>query len=83
MPAKKKMVRGPKKKAAKKKTWGGRRPGAGRPVGSGAGPSPLSRRNRIAVMFTDKEVTALGKLAKKAGVPVATVAHRKIARSLK
>ncbi|MCP5040923.1 MAG: hypothetical protein GY944_07815 [bacterium] len=67
----------------KKMGWGGRRPGAGRPKGSGKGPSPNSRKNRVAVMFTDTELTKLRALAKKRGVPVATVAYRLIERSLK
>jgi hypothetical protein len=74
------------KKAARKKkkgTWGGRRPGAGRPKGSGNGPSPDSRRNRVAVMFTDVELKTLKGLAKKQGVPIATAAYKLVARPLK
>jgi DNA invertase Pin-like site-specific DNA recombinase len=72
-----------KKKTAKKKgTWGGRRPGAGRPKGSGKGPSPDSRRNRVAVMLTDTELATLRSLAKKQGSPVSTVAYGFIARGL-
>jgi DNA invertase Pin-like site-specific DNA recombinase len=73
-----------KKKAAKKKkgTWGGRRPGAGRPKGSGKGPSPNSRRNRVAVMLTDAELRTLRGVARKQGVPVSTAAYQYIAKSL-
>jgi len=72
-----------KKKGAKKKgTWGGKRPGAGRPKGSGKGPSPDSRRNRVAVMLTDTELKTLKSLAKKKGVPVSTAAYGFIAKSL-
>jgi DNA invertase Pin-like site-specific DNA recombinase len=74
-----------KKKAkakAKKGTWGGRRPGAGRPKGSGKGPSPDSRRNRVAVMLTDVELRTLRGVARKQGIPVSTAAYRFIARSL-
>lgn len=71
-------------KAARKKkgTWGGRRPGAGRPKGSGKGPSPNSRRNRVAVMLTDTELRTLKTNAKKQGVPVSTAAYQFIAKSL-
>ena len=71
------------KKAAKKKgSWGGRRSGAGRPKGSGKGPSPDSRRNRVAVMLTDTELKGLQAMAKKKGLPVSTVAYQSIAKSL-
>ena len=72
------------KKAAKKKkgTWGGRRPGAGRPKGSGKGPSPNSRRNRVAVMLTDAELKTLQGQARKKGLPISTVAYQYIAKSL-
>lgn len=76
-------ARKPKKKATKKASWGGRRPGAGRPKGSGSGPSPNSRKNRVAVMFTDTEVSKLQTLATKKNIPVATIAYNLIARSLK
>lgn len=73
-----------RKKAAKKKsTWGGRRPGAGRPKGSGSGPSPNSRRNRIAVMLTDVELKKLQTAARKARVPVSTAAYKMVASGLK
>ncbi len=73
-----------KKKASKKKaTWGGRRKGAGRPKGSGKGPSPDARYNRVAVMFNNAEIKTLRALADKKGQPVATVAYDLIAKSLK
>lgn len=75
--------RKPKQSAKKKSAWGGRRPGAGRPKGSGSGPSPNSRKNRVAVMFTDTEVRKLESLATKKKIPVATIAYNLIARSLK
>lgn len=71
---------GPKKK---KMGWGGRRPGAGRPKGSGNGPSPNARKNRVAVMFTDTELKKLQALSRKQGIPIATVAYRLIEKSLK
>ena len=72
------------RKSAKKKkgTWGGRRPGAGRPKGSGRGPSPDSRRNRVAVMLTDTELKTLQSSARKKGVPVSTAAYQYIAAAL-
>jgi DNA invertase Pin-like site-specific DNA recombinase len=70
------------KAKAKKGTWGGRRPGAGRPKGSGKGPSPDSRRNRVAVMLTDAELKTLRSVARKSGIPVSTAAYRYIAKSL-
>ena len=78
-------ARARKKKVAKKKksTWGGKRAGAGRPKGSGTGPSPNSRRNRVAVMFKDTELKALNTLARREKVPVSTAAHAIIARALK
>lgn len=82
--AKKKVA---KKKAAKKKAarvagWGGKRSGAGRPKGSGQGPSPDSRRNRVAIMFTDVELASLKGIAKKQKLPLSTLAYRLVARSL-
>lgn len=74
--------KGKKSTKTTKGTWGGRRPGAGRPKGSGKGPSPDSRRNRVAVMLTDTELATLRGVAKKAGVPVSTAAYQFIARSL-
>ena len=73
-----------RKKTAKKKkgTWGGRRPGAGRPKGSGKGPSPNSRRNRVAVMLTDTELRKLKGVAKKQRIPVSTAAYRFIAQAM-
>jgi hypothetical protein len=70
------------KNGKSKGTWGGRRPGAGRPKGSGKGPSPDSRRNRVAVMLTDTELKTLRGAARKAGIPISTAAYRYIAKSL-
>jgi hypothetical protein len=72
-----------KKQRKKKSTWGGRRPGAGRPKGSGSGPSPDSRRNRVAVMLRDTELAALEKLSKKKKEPVATTAYTLLSNGLK
>jgi len=73
-----------RRKATKKKSgWGGRRKGAGRPKGSGKGPSPDARYNRVAVMFNNAEITTLEKVAAKKKLPVATVAYELIAKALK
>lgn len=71
------------KKAARKSSWGGRRAGAGRPVGSGTGPSPDSRRNRIAVMLSDKELLTLKSLAKQKKLPLATAVYEFIKPKLR
>ena len=72
-----------KKKSAKKKgSWGGKRRGAGRPKGSGQGPSPDSRRNRVAIMLSDVEYAALTGRAKKRKLPVSTLAYEMVAGSL-
>lgn len=63
--------------AAKKTNHGGRRKGAGRPKDTEA------RRNRVAVMFNDREYQTILGLAEKKGLPVATVAYRLIAKRLK
>ncbi len=72
-----------KKKAKKRGTWGGARPGAGRPKGSGQGPSPNSRRNRVAVMFSDTELGALKKIARAEKQPLSTAAYTIIAKRLR
>ncbi len=64
-------------------THGGRRAGAGRPLGSGSGPSPDSRRNRVAVMITDTELRALERIARAGRQPVATAAYEIIERALR
>jgi len=65
------------------KTWGGARKGAGRPLGSGMGPRPGSRCNRIAVMLSDVELAKLLKLARKRGLPNSTAAYELVAKGLK
>lgn len=70
--------------AAKKKYgWGGARPGAGRPKGSGSGPSPNARKNRVAIMLTDTELKKLNRLASRKRTPLATLAYELLARGLK
>jgi len=83
MAARKKKTGRRKQTARKKKgTWGGRREGAGRPKGSGKGPSPLSRRNRVAVMLSDVELAKLERIAQRSGTPIATAAYKLIAAAL-
>jgi hypothetical protein len=67
----------------KSNSWGGRRPGAGRPVGLGTGPSKHARINRVVAMLSNDEFKKLQKHAKGAGLPLGTAAYRIIARSLK
>ena len=70
--------------AAKKKFgWGGARPGAGRPKGSGNGPSPNARKNRVAIMLTDTELKKLARLASRKKTPVATLAYELMSKGLK
>jgi hypothetical protein len=74
-----------KKKTTKKKSsgWGGRRPGAGRPAGTGKGPSPGARINRVVAMLSNDELKALKRIAKQKKLPLGTAAYEIIARTLK
>ena len=81
--ARKKSHRGSAKKSKTKGTWGGARPGAGRPRGSGKGPSPDSRRNRVAVMFSDTELRELKRLARAEKKPLSTAAYGIIEKKLR
>lgn len=67
----------------KKGTWGGKRKGAGRPLGSGSGPSPNSRMHRVAIMLDDTELKALKRRARKSKQPISTAAWVIVARALK
>ena len=69
--------------AKKKASWGGARPGAGRPRGSGSGPSPDARKNRVAVMLSDSELKRMQRVARRLTKPVATLAYELIAKELK
>lgn len=71
------------KKKATKTGWGGERKGAGRPKGSGSGPSADARYSRVAVMFTAKEIKKLEKLGRKMKLPLATVVYALTAPQLK
>jgi hypothetical protein len=70
-------------KAKKKNGWGGPRKGAGRPRGSGSGPSPDARKNRVAVMLSDSELEKLAKLAQRKRKPLATLAYEFLAGGLR
>ncbi len=63
--------------------WGGRRPGAGRPKGSGRGSSPQARINRVVVMLDSDEFKILNRIARKEKLPLGTAAYRIMARSLR
>ncbi len=71
-----------KKRAPKKTGWGGSRPGAGRPKGTGTGPSKDARINRVVAMVSNAELAQLKRAAKAAKLPLGTQAYRIIRRSL-
>ena len=68
--------------ARKKFGWGGARPGAGRPKGSGSGP-PNARKSRVATMLTDSEFKKLNRLAARKKASLATLAYEFMAKGLK
>ncbi len=72
-----------RKKTKKKGSWGGARPGAGRPKGSGTGPGPNSRCNRVAVMLSNKDLMRVVKLAQRRDLPLATLAHKLLLKGLR
>jgi hypothetical protein len=77
-----------KKKTAKKRTtrksgWGGSRPGAGRPPGTGTGPSKDARINRVVAMLSNDELKTLQKHAKRQKLPLGTAAYQIIAKALR
>ena len=63
--------------------WGGPRMGAGRPPGTGPGPSQHARRNRVTILLADEELQQLKTLADEQQLPLGTVAYGFIARGLK
>ena len=67
----------------KKGRVGGPRKGAGRPPGTGPGPSPDARRNRLTILLTDAEWRKLKRLAERRDLPLGTVAYEFVARALK
>ncbi len=80
MSARKKTIR---KRGKKKSGWGGRRPGAGRPPGTGTGPSRDARINRVVAMVSNNELKILQKYAKSEKLPLGTAAYQIIARTLR
>ena len=79
-----------RKKASKKKSvrkkksrWGGRRKGAGRPPGTGTGPSKHARINRVVAMLSNDELKTLQAHAKRQKLPLGTAAYRIIAKALR
>ena len=73
-----------KKKGVKKKSgWGGRRKGAGRPPGTGTGPSKDARINRVVAMLSNDELKTLERHAKRRNLPLGTAAYQIIARALR
>ncbi len=72
-----------KSRKKSKSGWGGRRRGAGRPKGSGTGPSPGARINRVVAMLSNDELKALKRLARRKKLPLGTAAYQIIARALK
>lgn len=70
------------KKTTRKKSWGGRRKGAGRPPGTGTGQGKDARVNRVVVMLSDAELKKLKTRAKRLNLPLGTCAYWIIVRSL-
>jgi len=67
----------------KKGMVGGPRLGAGRPPGTGSGPSPDARRNRVTILLSDDELERLKDLAARRELPYGTLAYELFARSFK
>ena len=68
---------------AAKKSWGGRRPGAGRPRGSGNGPSAKARINRVVVMLDEDDYKVLERHARRTKLPLGTAAFELMHKALK
>jgi len=86
MAARKKTSKKTKKKQVvrkKKSGWGGRRKGAGRPLGTGTGPSKHARINRVVAMLSNDELKILQAHAKREKLPLGTAAYRIIAQALR
>ncbi len=60
---------------------GGRRPGAGRPKGSGGSPATI-RRNPVTVFLRDAEIGRLRRIAREKGLPLGTAAYEILGRAL-
>ena len=85
MAARKKSSKKTRKKVVRKKKsgWGGRRKGAGRPLGTGTGPSKHARINRVVAMLSNDELKILQAHAKREKLPLGTAAYRIIAQALR
>ena len=81
--ASKKRAVSKKKSVQKKAGWGGRRRGAGRPLGTGTGPSKHARINRVVAMLSNDELKILQAHAKREKLPLGTAAYRIIAQALR
>lgn len=77
------MMAARKKKKKRSSNWGGRRPGAGRPPGTGTGPSPNARINRVVVMLNNDELKKLKRMARKERLPLGTAAYQIVANTLR
>ena len=71
-----------KTKKQKKSTWGGKRKGAGRPVGTGTGPGEHARINRVVAMLSNDEFKKLQRHARKQKLPLGTAAYQIVRRAL-
>ncbi len=62
---------------------GGPRKGAGRPPGTGPGPSPDARRHRVTILLRGEELAKLKRIADRRELPFGTVAYELFAGALK
>jgi len=69
--------------ARKKGKVGGPRKGAGRPPGTGSGPSAEARSFRVVVMLSADELRKLRTLADELDLPTGTAAYQIVARALR
>lgn len=70
-------------KAKKPIEHGGKRKGAGRPVGTGTGTGEHARINRVVAMLSNAEMTVLETQAKKINLPLGTTAYQILIKGLK
>jgi len=69
--------------AAKKKSWGGQRAGAGRRKGVRRAPSAKARINRVVVMLDEDDYRVLERQARKTKLPLGTAAFELMHKALK
>ena len=67
----------------KKRNWGGRREGAGRPPGGGTGPGDHARINRVVVNLSNDELKLAQSRARRLKLPLGTALYEIVARSLR